>query len=82
VSGDDASLKSFKDKYSLPFTLIADTSKAINKQYGVWVEREREGKKFMGTARTTFVINEKGVITKVIDKVDTGQHSRQLLSIY
>ena len=83
VSADDeASHKSFKDKYSLPFTLIADTSKTINKQYGVWVERERDGKKAMGTARTTFVINEKGVITKVIDKVDTGQHSRQLLSLY
>jgi len=83
VSADDeASHKSFKEKYNLPFTLIADTSKAINKQYGVWVERERDGQKFMGTARTTFVINEKGVITNVIDKVDTQQHSRQLLSLY
>lgn len=81
VSGDDeSSHKDFKTKYSLPFSLIADTDKSINKLYGVWVEREREGKKFFATARTTFVIDEKGVITKVIDKVDTKDHASQIVN--
>lgn len=81
VSGDDeASHKDFKTKYSLPFSLIADTDKSINKLYGVWVERERDGKKFFATARTTFVIDEKGIITKVIDKVDTKDHTSQIIN--
>lgn len=71
--------KAFKDKYSLPFTLIVDSDKAIHKQYGVWVEKERDGKKFWGTARTSFLIDEKGVITKVIDKVETSAHTTQIL---
>ena len=70
----------FKAKYNLPFTLIADTDTAINKKYGVWVEKERDGQKFWGTARTTFIIDEKGVIVNKIDKVDTKQHAQQILS--
>ena len=82
VSGDDEeSHRNFKNKYSLPFSLIADTDKSINKLYGVWVEKEREGKKFFGTARTTFVIDENGVITKVIDKVDTKGHASQIVTV-
>ena len=77
---DEASHKGFKEKYSLPFTLVADTDKAINQKYGVWVEKERDGQKFMGTARTTFVIDEKGKITRIIDKVDTQKHAYQLLT--
>lgn len=81
VSGDDeASHKAFKTKYSLPFSLIADTDKSINKMYGVWVEKEREGVKYWGTARTTFIIDEKGMITKVIDKVDTKDHAKQIIN--
>ena len=81
VSGDDeSSHKDFIAKYSLPFSLIADTDKSINKLYGVWVERERDGKKFFATARTTFIIDEKGIITKVIDKVDTKDHARQIIN--
>jgi peroxiredoxin Q/BCP len=76
---DEVSHKAFKDKYSLPFTLIADTDKSINQKYGVWVEKERDGKKFFGTARKTFLINEQGVITEVIEKVDTQQHTAQIL---
>lgn len=76
---DEASHKEFQKKYSLPFTLIADTDKSINQKYGVWVEKERDGKKFFGTARKTFLIDEKGVITEVIDKVDTQQHTAQIL---
>jgi len=75
---DEASHREFIEKYKLPFTLIADTDKSIHQDYGVWVERERDGKKFMGTARTTFLINEKGVITDIIEKVDTANHADQI----
>lgn len=80
-SDDEASHKEFINKYSLPFTLIADTDKSVHNKYGVWVEKEREGKKFWGTARTTFIINEKGIITEIIDKVDTEGHANQILKI-
>ena len=72
--------KDFKAKYSLPFTLIADTDTSVNKQYGVWVEKERDGKKYWGTARTTFIIDEKGIVVGKIDKVDTKQHAQQVFS--
>jgi peroxiredoxin Q/BCP len=82
VSPDDvASHKEFQEKYSLPFSLIADTDKSINQKYGVWVEKERDGKKYMGTARVTFLIDENGVITKIIDKVDTKDHANQILKL-
>lgn len=79
-SDDEASHKSFIAKYNLPFPLIADTDKSINQKYGVWVEKERNGVKYWGTARTTFVIDEQGKIVRVIDKVETSDHTRQLLS--
>lgn len=82
VSTDDvASHKEFQQKYNLPFSLVADTDKSINEKYGVWVEKERDGKKFMGTARVTFIIDEKGVITNIIDKVDTKEHASQILKL-
>jgi peroxiredoxin Q/BCP len=81
VSTDDQrSHKDFKTKYSLPFTLVADTDTSVNKKYGVWVEKERDGQKFWGTARTTILINEKGIVVAKIDKVDTKQHATQVLS--
>lgn len=76
---DEASHRAFREKYNLPFTLIADTDKSINQLYGVWVEKERDGNKYMGTARTTFLINEKGVITDIIEKVDTANHADQIV---
>jgi peroxiredoxin Q/BCP len=76
---DEASHKSFQEKYNLPFSLVADTDKSINQKYGVWVEKERDGKKFMGTARTTFLIDENGLITRIVDKVDTQAHADQIL---
>jgi peroxiredoxin Q/BCP len=78
---DEASHREFRDKYGLPFPLIADTDKSINEKYGVWVEKERDGKKFMGTARVTFLIDENGVITNIIDKVDTKEHANQILKL-
>ncbi len=76
---DEKSHKEFREKYSLPFSLVADTDKSINQKYGVWVEKERDGKKYWGTARVTFLIDEQGVITNIIDKVDTKEHASQIL---
>jgi thioredoxin-dependent peroxiredoxin len=76
---DEKSHKKFESKYSLPFTLIADESKEIVEAYGVWVEKNMYGKKYMGTARKTFLINGDGIITKIIDKVDTKNSSQQVL---
>lgn len=69
----------FITKYTLPFSLIADTDKKIVEDYGVWVEKSMYGKKYMGTARVTFVIDEQGKISKIIDKVDTKNHTAQIL---
>ena len=78
---DEVSHKEFQQKYNLPFSLVADTDKSINQKYGVWVEKERDGKKYWGTARVTFIIDEKGVITDIIDKVDTKEHASQILKL-
>ena len=78
-SDNEKSHQKFIDKFELPFRLIADTDKSIHEQYGTWVEKSMYGKKYMGTARTTFVIDEKGVITEVIEKVKTKDHTAQIL---
>ncbi|MGD0754661.1 MAG: thioredoxin-dependent thiol peroxidase [Bacteroidales bacterium] len=83
VSPDnEKSHKGFAGKYSLPFSLIADTSKKILNDYGVWGEKKMYGKSYMGVIRTTFIIDEKGVIEKIITKVDTGSHTEQIFDIY
>lgn len=83
VSGDDeASHKAFQEKYALPFTLVADVDKSINKKYGVWIEKEKEGVKYMGTARTTFILDEQGKIKEIIDKVDTEKHTQQFFLLH
>ena len=69
----------FIDKQSLPFDLLADTEKQIHEKYGTWVEKSMYGRKYMGTARKTFVIDEKGVIADIIEKVKTKDHSAQIL---
>ncbi len=79
---NETSHKKFAEKYSLPFPLIADTSKKILNDYGVWKQKSLYGKTFMGTARTTFIIDENGVIEKIISKVKTDAHSEQILKIY
>jgi peroxiredoxin Q/BCP len=78
---DEKSHKKFETKYSLPFPLIADTDKSINDAYGVWVEKNMYGKKYMGTARKTFIIGADGTISKIIDKVDTKNASQQVLDL-
>ncbi len=69
----------FIGKYELPFALLADTDKKIVEAYGVWVEKAMYGRQYMGTARTTFLIDEAGIITDIIEKVDTKNHTAQLL---
>lgn len=76
---DEKSHKKFVDKFELPFTLLADTEKDIVEKYGVWVEKSMYGKKYMGTDRKTFVIDENGLIQTIISKVDTKNASAQLL---
>ena len=71
----------FINKFQLPFTLLADEDKKMCQDYGVWVEKSMYGKKYMGVARTTFIIDENGVIKKIIDKVDTKNSSQQVLAL-
>ncbi|MFM6948672.1 MAG: thioredoxin-dependent thiol peroxidase [Aquirufa sp.] len=68
----------FKKKYQLNFTLLADVDQKIVNDYGVWVEKSMYGKTYMGIARTTFIIDEKGIITNIIEKVDTKNHTSQI----
>jgi peroxiredoxin Q/BCP len=80
VSPDDEKKHTkFITKYNLPFDLLADTDNTIALAYGVWVEKSMYGRKYMGIARTTFVINENGVLQEIIEKVDTKNHAQQLL---
>ena len=69
----------FKEKHSLPFKLIADTEKEILQAFGAWGEKKMYGKSYMGVLRKTFVISEKGIIEKIIEKVDTKEHAKQIL---
>lgn len=83
VSADsERSHKGFAEKYSLPFPLIADTSKKIMDDYGVWKEKSLYGKTFMGVIRTTFIIDEKGIIEKIVTKVETSEHTGQIFKLY
>ncbi len=69
----------FVSKYNLPFALVADTDKQVVEAYGVWQEKSMYGRNYMGTARTTFLIDENGIITDIIGKVDTKKHAEQIL---
>jgi peroxiredoxin Q/BCP len=80
VSTDSAaSHKRFIEAKQLPFRLIADEDRAIHEQYGTWVQKSMFGKKYWGTARLTFVIDEAGNIAKIIDRVKTASHTAQIL---
>jgi len=69
----------FIEKYDLPFSLISDESKKVVEDYGVWALKKFMGKEYMGINRTTFVINEKGVIEDIITKVSTKEHTKQII---
>ena len=75
--------RNFIDKHQLPFTLIADTEKNLVSEMGVWGEKSMYGRKYMGTFRTTFIIDENGIIEKVflLKVIKTKTHAEQILSI-
>ena len=82
VSKDSAaSHKKFADKYSLPFPLIADTEMELNKAFGVWQLKKMAGCEYMGTVRTTFVIDEQGRVSDIIRKVNTKDSANQILEL-
>ena len=80
VSQDsEASHQKFINKYELPFSLLVDSDHVIHNLYGTWGEKSMYGKTYMGTLRTTFVINEEGIIDEVITKVKTKGHTAQIM---
>lgn len=80
ISTDDAkSHLKFIEKHNLPYPLLADTDQTMHQSYGTWVEKNMYGRKYMGTARMTFVIDENGVITDIIKKVKALEHTNQIL---
>ncbi len=80
VSADtETSHQKFAGKYDLPFNLISDPEKTILNAYGAWGKKALYGKIFNGILRKTFVIDEKGIIIKIFDKVDTKHHTKQIL---
>jgi len=72
--------QNFINKYQLPFPLLADTDKKVIMDYGVWGWKKFMGREFEGILRTTFIINENGIITDIIEKVNTKEHSAQILN--
>jgi len=74
--------KKFENKYELPFTLIADPTHKIINQYGVWGEKQLYGRKYMGLHRTTFLIDEKGIIRKVFLRPKNKQHAEEILKTW
>jgi len=80
VSADDEKMhQKFIAKEKLPFKLLSDTQKKLHEAFGTWVEKSMYGRKYMGTARVTFIVNESGIIDEVIEKVDTKNHTSQIL---
>ncbi|MDY3548821.1 thioredoxin-dependent thiol peroxidase [Riemerella anatipestifer] len=71
--------KKFHDKFSFPYDLLADEERQIIEAFGVWQLKKFMGKEFMGIVRTTFIFDENGVCTRIIDKVKTKEHSAQIL---
>lgn len=69
----------FIEKFQLPFDLLADTEHTMAEAYGVWGEKSMYGRKYMGIIRTTFIIDERGKIKEIIEKVDTANHADQIL---
>lgn len=80
---NEKSHQKFKEKNNLPFTLIADTDKALVVKFGVWQEKKMYGKAYMGTVRTTFIINPEGIIEDIISgkEVKTKEHGFQILNL-
>jgi len=82
VSADDErSHTKFRDKYELPFTLLADTDHSVAEQYGVWGEKKYMGRTYMGISRWTFVIDEDGNVKKVLPDVKPANHADDVLAV-
>ncbi len=80
VSKDSVnSHKKFKERHNLPFTLLSDTSTEMLQAFGAWGEKKMYGKTVMGTIRKTFIFDENGILTEIIEKVDTKNHAAQIL---
>ena len=79
---NEKSHQKFITKFELPYTLIADTDKKVVEAYGVWAEKSMYGKKYMGTNRKTFLIDEKGKIVKIFEKVDVAKHADEVLAAF
>jgi peroxiredoxin Q/BCP len=77
---DEKSHKKFEAKFNLPFILLADADHAIINKYGVWGEKQMFGNKYMGVHRTTFVIDEKGVISKIFLRPRNKQHAEEIVA--
>ena len=77
---DEASHQAFRSKFSLPFTLLADHEHRVAEQYGVWVEKNRYGKKSMGIERSTFVIDAEGNLAKAMRRVKPDTHAAEVLA--
>lgn len=76
---DEKSHQKFIKKYNLPFPLLADTQHVMVEAFGVWGEKSMYGKTYMGVIRTTFVIDEQGIISEIITKIDTKEHTAQII---
>ncbi len=74
--------KKFEEKFELPFPLISDEDKKIVDKYNLWGEKKFMGRTYMGTTRTTFLIDEAGIIKKIIDKPDTKNHAEEILAAW
>lgn len=83
VSPDTSAVqKKFELKFKLPFPLIADTSHDVLEKYGVWDQKKLFGREYMGVLRTTFVIDEKGIIRKIFNKPRNKRHAEEILEAY
>ena len=78
---DEAAHVRFREKYELPFTLLADPDHAVAEQYGVWGEKNYAGKKYMGISRTTFVIDADGNVVKTMRNVKPDGHPQKVLEV-
>jgi peroxiredoxin Q/BCP len=80
ISPDEVdSHKKFENKHKLPFTILADPKHTILEKYGVWGEKSMYGRKYMGVIRTTFLIDEKGILRKIIEKPKSSDHAKEIL---
>lgn len=80
VSPDEVeSHKKFENKHQLPFTILADPKHVMLEKYGVWGEKSMYGRKYMGVIRTTFLIDEKGILRKIIEKPKSSEHAKEIL---